>query len=320
MYYHQETDMNIQTANMRKSRQTDSGDVRSRLIGMIPVKERSFRLAGIPTVILEGGDDQPVILLHGPGEFAAVWSRVIPDLIATNRVIVPDLPGHGESGTGTGKLDTNRVLEWLDELIDQTCSSPPILIGHLLGGAIGLRYAIKHKNRLDRLVLVDTFGLGPFRPTYKFARAMIGYIVRPTERSQERLFRQCFVDYDGLDRQFETEFDLLKSYALECARSKKQKRALRSLMPAFAMKTIPSEDLERIDVPVSMIWGRHDRQVKLQVAERAAERYGWPLHVIENAADDPAVEAPEAFLRLLGYLFDKDTNNIENRKLSLKGV
>ncbi len=288
--------MNIQTSYRRKFNQTDSGDVRSQLIEMIPVNERRLLLAGIPTVILEGGDGLPVILLHGPGEFGAVWSRVIPDLIETHRVIVPDLPGHGESGIGTGPLDSDRVLKWLDELIDQTCSSSPVLIGHLLGGAIGLRYAIKYKNRLDRLVLVDTFGLGPFRPTHKFARAMIGYIVRPTERSQERLFRQCFVDYDGLQRRMDTEFDLLKSYALECARSKKQKRALRNLMPAFAMKAISPEDLERIDIPVSLIWGRYDRQAKLQVAEGAAEKYGWPLRVIDNAADDPAVEEPEAFM------------------------
>ncbi|HZC99666.1 MAG TPA: hypothetical protein VFA46_05600, partial [Actinomycetes bacterium] len=47
----------------------------------------------------------------------------------------------------------------------------------------------------------------------------------------------------------------------------------------------------------TLIWGRHDRQVRLGVAQAASARHGWPLHVIEDAADDPAVEQPEAFLR-----------------------
>jgi pimeloyl-ACP methyl ester carboxylesterase len=46
-----------------------------------------------------------------------------------------------------------------------------------------------------------------------------------------------------------------------------------------------------------LIWGRHDRQVRLGLAEAASARHGWPLHVIERAADDPAVEQPDAFLQ-----------------------
>ena len=45
--------------------------------------------------------------------------------------------------------------------------------------------------------------------------------------------------------------------------------------------------------------GRQDRQVRLQTAKAASARYGWPLHVIYNAADDPAIEQPEAFLDAL---------------------
>jgi len=39
--------------------------------------------------------------------------------------------------------------------------------------------------------------------------------------------------------------------------------------------------------------------VRLNVAEAASIRYGWPLHVIENARDDPAIEQPAAFLEAL---------------------
>jgi pimeloyl-ACP methyl ester carboxylesterase len=291
--------MNTQLYIQNSRGQSSYDDVRSKLIRRIPVEERRFQLAGISTAVLEGGEGPPIVLLHGPGEFAAVWSRVIPDLVSTHRVIVPDLPGHGASDVGSHALTVDRVLDWLGELIGKTCPSPPVIVGHLLGGAIGIHFAIKYYNRLSHLILVDTFGLGRFRPTLTFARAMIGFIARPTERSQDRLFRQCFVDYDGLYRQMETEFDLLKSYALECARSKNLKRALRNLMPKFAMPVVPSRDIKQIGIPVTLIWGRHDRQVRLKIAEDASVRYGWPLHIIDNAADDPAVEQPEAFLKAL---------------------
>jgi pimeloyl-ACP methyl ester carboxylesterase len=65
------------------------------------------------------------------------------------------------------------------------------------------------------------------------------------------------------------------------------------------VRAIPPGELARIAVPTSLIWGRHDRQVRLELAEDASARYGWPLHVIEQAADDPAFEQPGAFLRAL---------------------
>jgi pimeloyl-ACP methyl ester carboxylesterase len=57
--------------------------------------------------------------------------------------------------------------------------------------------------------------------------------------------------------------------------------------------------LGRITVPTTVIWGRHDLATPLRVAEAASARYGWQLHVIEEAADDPTLDQPEAFLRAL---------------------
>ncbi len=62
---------------------------------------------------------------------------------------------------------------------------------------------------------------------------------------------------------------------------------------------IPPEVLALIAVPTSLIWGRQDRATPLSVAEAASARFGWPLQVIENCADDPPVEQPDALLRAL---------------------
>jgi pimeloyl-ACP methyl ester carboxylesterase len=52
-------------------------------------------------------------------------------------------------------------------------------------------------------------------------------------------------------------------------------------------------------VPTTLIWGRHDPATNLRAAELASARYGWPLHVINGAADDPVLEQPEATLYAL---------------------
>ena len=95
-----------------KIRDTDSGGHRARaqLLDATQVTERQVMLAGISTAVLVGGDGPPIVLLHGPGEFAFTWLRVIPELVKTNRVIVPDLPGHGASLLGEAPLDADRVL------------------------------------------------------------------------------------------------------------------------------------------------------------------------------------------------------------------
>jgi len=89
------------------------------------------------------------------------------------------------------------------------------------------------------------------------------------------------------------------AYHLDRARTPNGKAALRVLMRRLGVPAIPSADLARITVPTTLIWGRHNLGLRLRIAEAASARYGWPLHVIDNAADDPAMEQPEAFLRAL---------------------
>lgn len=284
-----------------------SDEPRARLLATMPVIERRLHLAGISTAVLEGGDGPPVVLLHGPGEFAATWTRAIPSLVENHRVIAPDLPGHGASHGVDGSLDAERMLTWLGELIERTCPSPPTLVGHLLGGSLAARFAAARGSAVSGLVLVDSYGLGRFRPAPRFALALIRFVARPSRRSQRGLMRVCMADVDGLREDMGDRLATLEAYALEGARRPSGKAALRSLMPELAMPAINSTELERIAVPTTLIWGREDLQVRLRVAEAASARYGWPLHVIDGAADDPAVEQPTAFLRALRTALREET-------------
>ena len=291
--------MSGQHAVKERTRRSAGGDARGRLLAGIPVAERRLELAGVSTALLDGGGGPPVVLLHGPGEFGGKWMRVLPDLQTTHRVIAPDLPGHGASDVVAGPLDTHRVLAWLGALIERTCPSPPTLVGHVLGGAIAARFAIDRGERVAGLVLVDTLGLAPFRPAPRFALTMVGFLARPTERTYDRFMRQCSFDLDTLREQMGERWDPFVAYNLELARAPGVKAALRSLMPKLALSAIPPADLARIAVPTTLIWGRHDRANRLRIAERASARYGWPLHVIENCADDPPRDQPDAFLAAL---------------------
>jgi pimeloyl-ACP methyl ester carboxylesterase len=274
-------------------------NTRDRLLAGLPVNDSRLGLAGISTAVLEGGAGPPVVLLHGPGEFSAVWGRAIPELTASHRVIVPDLPGHGASGLPDGRLDVERVLSWLSDLIDQTCDRSPTIAGHLLGGAIAIRFAANRPDRVRSLVLVDTFGLSWNLPKLRFALPLAAYIVRPTEQTRDRFLDKCFVDFDGLREQFGDQWDAFGIQALEWAQTKTSKATLRSLMSGFGLRPIPAADLAQITAPTSLIWGRHDLQTPLRAAEAASAKYGWPLHVIEGARDDPFFEQPVAALRAL---------------------
>ena len=281
-------------------------EAREQLLSGIAVSERRLRLAGVSTAVLEGGDGPPMVLLHGPGEFAAKWMRVIPELVKTHRVVAPDLPGHGASGVDGGHLDGDRMAAWLGELIEHTCPSRPQLVGHVLGGAIAARFAIDQGDRLNRLVLVDTLGLSRFRPAPRFALTLVAFQARPTTRTYHRFMRQCSFDLDGLREQMGERWEPFVAYNLELARGPGAKAAGRMLRK-LGLPRIPSADLARIAVPTTLIWGRQDRANRLRIAEAASARYGWPLHVIEDCADDPPRDQPEAFLQALHTATERQT-------------
>jgi pimeloyl-ACP methyl ester carboxylesterase len=294
-------------AEGRRSRPYVGKQARERLLAEMPVTERRLQLAGISTAVLEGGDGPSVVLLHGPGEYAAKWLRVIPDLATTHRVVAPDLPGHGTSEVTDGPLNTDRVSTWLGELIERTCPTTPALVGQILGGAIAARFAIERSDRLSQLVLVDAFGLTPFQPTPEFGLALTDFIAEPTEDTHDRLWRRCAFDLDGMRERMGESWEWLKAYNLDRARATNLHAAQHSLMTQFGMPAIPPADLTRITVPTALIWGRHDLATQLAIAESASTCYGWPLHVIENAADDPPIEQPEAFLRALREALETST-------------
>jgi pimeloyl-ACP methyl ester carboxylesterase len=279
---------------VQDSRRADGADARGQVLAGAAVTERRMDLAGVSTAVLEAGEGPPVVLLHGQGGWAGMWLPVIPDLVKTHRVVAPDLPGLGASEMRDGPPDAARVLAWLGELVDQTCATPPVLVGVSLGASIGARFAIAHPDRLSRLVLVGAGSLDRFRPAPGVVLAMIRFVARPNERTQRGFLRQIAVDPARVRALMGQRWEASQAYNLDRARTPSVRAANRRLLRELGTKPIPPQDLARITVPTSLIWGRHDRVMRLRIAEAASARYGWPLHVIENAGHFSA-EQPEAF-------------------------
>lgn len=276
---------------------------RRRLVAGLPVTERRLPLSGVSTTLLEGGAGPPLVFVQV--EFALVWFRVIPDLVRTHHVIAPDLPGLGESELPDTRYDIDTAMGWLGALIEQTCDARPVLVGKGPAGALAAQFAIHHGDRLAGLVLVDAHGLERFRPRPGMALSYMGVLARPTQQRVERSFgTYCFTDLDRVRADLGERWGWFSAYAVSYFRSKRVKKATRTLLPRLG-KAIPPEDLARISVPTTLIWGRHDVGMRVEVAEAAGARYGWPLQVIDGARDDPALEQPDAFLRALRSALDR---------------
>lgn len=285
---------------------TAGDELRQRLLAGAPVTERRLQLAGVSTAVLEGGSGPPVVLLHGQGGWAGVWRPVIAELVRAHQVVAPDLPGLGASRVDGDPPGASTALAWLGELVDQTCAVPPVVVGVSLGGSLAARFAAGHGDRLAGLVLVGVGGLvGKVRIPPRMLLALVRHGVRPSERTAMGMLRQVSVDVERVRRRMGERWAPFRAYSLELSRTPSVQRANRRLLRELGLRQVPPEDLARIDLPVTLIWGRQDRLMPLADAQEASARYGWPLDVIDDAGHFLGADQPEAFLRALARALDR---------------
>ncbi|MDN3669390.1 alpha/beta hydrolase [Echinicola jeungdonensis] len=277
---------------------------RKKLTSDLPVQEHQVKIGGVLTAYLEGGEGVPLVLLHGPGESSVWWMRSIPFLVQHYKVLVPDFPGHGASDASPKKLDTHFLLNWLDSFISQTCSQKPVLVGHVVGGALAAHYAREYGNKVKGIVLVDSLGLSSFFPAPRFAFEFFRFMMFPSEKSYLRFLPQCLYDIKTLSKVMGKYWQPFLDYNLVNAKNPEKKAAAKAIMGALSGK-IPEGQLRKISVPVALIWGRHDKANKLKVAQKASEKYGWPLQIIEETRDDPKLERPEEFAHAIQVAIDQ---------------
>lgn len=271
---------------------------RERMLADLPVTERRLKVGGVPTAVLEGGSGPPLILLHGGIECGgAIWAPVISRLAESHRLIVPDLPGLGESEP-VADLDAIAFAGWFADLIRETCPERPTVVSHSLGASLDVRFATERGDLLRGLVICAAPAIDHYRMPLGLRAVAIRFSIRPNERSAERFDRFALLDLDRTRERDPEWFDSFAAYTLSRARVPHIKRTMRGLIK-IGTRRIPDADLRRIAIPTTLVWGRHDRMVPLGLAEAASARLGWPLHVIEDAAHAPQIEQPRAFVETL---------------------
>lgn len=108
-----------------------------------------------------GDSGPPVVLLHGGGidNGAWMWRWLAPDLAADHRVYVPDHPKHGQSWPWRARADQRGQGDMLAAMMDHWEVDTATLIGLSLGAATALGYALRHPERVHRLVPTSAGGL-----------------------------------------------------------------------------------------------------------------------------------------------------------------
>ena len=271
---------------------------RDRLLADVAVTERRVRLAGASTALLEGGAGPPLVLLHGGIECGgAYWAPVISSLAETHRLVIPDVPGLGESEP-VERLDPATFAHWFGELVRATCPEKPTVIAHSLLGTLAARFAAEHGDQLCRLMIYAAPGIGPYRMPLGLRAVAIRFALRPSEGNAERFDRWAFFDLDRARRRDPGWLEAFNAYTRSRAVVPHVKRTMRQLIGSCT-KRVSDAELGRIPVATDLLWARHDRFVGLDVGEGASARLNWPLHVIDEAGHVPHIERPDAFLHAL---------------------
>jgi haloacetate dehalogenase len=107
-----------------------------------------------------GGKGSPVLLLHGYPESNVMWHRLAPLLAGQHRLIIPDLPGYGqsdapESGTGHTPYDKRSMAWAMIELMEQLGHKQFAVVGHDRGGRVAYRLALDHPERVSKISTLD---------------------------------------------------------------------------------------------------------------------------------------------------------------------
>jgi pimeloyl-ACP methyl ester carboxylesterase len=253
---------------------------------------------------LEYGDGPPVLLLHGGGAGSAIWFRQIEVLANTHRVIAPDHPVFGLSSQIAYTAPfSDTVVRYMTGFMDALELGYADVVGLSLGAQMAMLVAIENPERIKKLVVIGSAGLGEEFPLlYKLSNIpLLGrLIVRPNRWGQDNYFKTMEV----VDSKFE-DADAYRQYAYDVTLAQGHAAAMRSSISVIAdfsgQKYIFTDDeLRSVRSPVLSIWGEHDPLFPVEHGYRLSRLVpNSTLHVIENARHVPVLDHPGTVTRLI---------------------
>ena len=244
--------------------------------------------AGTMTV-WEGGSGPAMVLLHGAGDQAGGWARILGPLVEDYRVLVPDLPGHWKSDPRQGPIGIDQLLADLEALMDARCADEPaILVGNSMGAWISFLYAVEHPQRVARLVAVNG---GPIRGENP------GVNVLPRTREEARASMKALLGPNTvLPPNFVLDDVVRQARVGPAARFA---QGLAQAGPKLESYILDSR-LGEVTVPVELVWGDADELFTMTYARRLVD--GLPaarLHPVKDCGHVPQRECPDRVLAAL---------------------
>ena len=264
---------------------------------------RDVSARGVRTRVLEAGSESSpaLVLIHGLFASHRSFEDLIEPLSARFHVIVPDLPGFGESEKPSPARYAYGIeahAEAIADLIAAFGVGRASVLGHAMGGAVALTLAADHRELVTRLVVEDTLA-HPSRRSLLGRLPLIPVIggIAFKQLYGRSIFRSLFRDEmyapggaPPLER-IDWHYDIFNSpSARESAHA--VMLANRDTRPVIAR-------LPRIVAPTLVLWGHDDRIYPVQSAHRLVREIPGARLEIMDAGHVPHEERPREFLALL---------------------
>lgn len=225
-----------------------------------------------------GAYARSLVFIHGSGGDHTGWSCQYSKLHKQFNIMAIDLPGHGQS-LGQGENEVDKYVLWMKKLLDKTPLKNPILIGHSLGAAITLSFALHYPQDIKAIVPVGGGIKMPVNPAL-----LTGLKTNPTEVID--LICKFSLAKENRPKLF---IPLKKSFA------KANTDVLYNDLFACSKLDL-SEEIKKIQVPALIICGMEDKMTPVDFSRRVADSIsGSQLSLIAGAGHMVMMEKPAEF-------------------------
>jgi len=275
---------------------------------------RSATLHGYDLHYVDAGHGPAVVFIHGLLGTHRNWARLVGELAADRRVVAPDLFGHGASAKPMGDYSLGAHAATLRDLLDHLGIARVTLVGHSLGGGIALQFAYLFPDRVARLVLVSSGGLGrELNPLLRVVTlpgaewvlplAASGWVRERGESLGRALTRIGMRAGSGLTEAWRG------FVSLGDAESRRAFLATARAVIGPGGQTVSARHRLPVvgDVPTLLVWGARDHMIPSWHAVTAQQAIpGSRVEVFERAGHFPHLDDPDRFARVLRAFLAED--------------
>lgn len=268
---------------------------------------QTIEIHGQPVTYHRMGDGPPILLVHGITSSSRTWKSVMPRLAENFTVIAPDLLGHGRSSKPQGDYSLGAYASGMRDLLVALDVPKATVVGHSLGGGIAMQFGYQFPDRVSRLVLVDTGGIGREVNIALRAAALPGAeLVLPVlfapQIHDAGLKVRNFLSGLGLRGSADVEGVAEGFASLTDADSRRAfVNTVRSVIDPTGQRVSAADRLYLTrDIPSLIVWGDRDHIIPVSHADMAHDLMpGSRLEIFPGAGHFPFNDDPERFVDVL---------------------